>query len=231
MNADVRRKIAMATSVLEYCEAHPADDPSYAVILARLKACIARAMQLAKAQLEGQVTVHSSTAQRKQLRRAVHDELRHLARVTVLAAKTHPELVKRLQLPSINLTSQAYQTAARAALDEASARRDLLLQHGMAATLLDDLTAALTQYDAAVEQAQAGRRTHVGAAAELEAVAAEIMDLVRLFDGLNRYRFRENADLRAAWASARKIVAVGRGPGEVGGGKGPAGGVGVKPAA
>jgi hypothetical protein len=231
MNAEVRRKLAMAGSVQEFCLAHPTDDPSYAIVLARLKECIVRAGQLAKAQLEGHVAVHSSTAQRKQLRRAVHDELRHLARVTVVAAKTQPELVKRLQLPSINLTSQAYQTAARAALDEGLARRDLLLQHGMAVTLLDDLTAALTQYDAAVEQALAGRRTHVGAAAELEAVAAEIMDLVRLFDGLNRYRFRENADLRAAWASARNIVATGRGPGEAGGGNGPAGGVGVKPAA
>jgi hypothetical protein len=147
----------------------------------------------------------------------------------VIAARTQPELSKHFQLPSINLTSQAYRTAARVALDEALARRELLLAQGMAATLLDDLSAALKQYDDAVEQARAGRQRHVGVAAELAAVAAEIMDLVGLFDGLSRYRFRGEADLRAAWASARNIVAAGR-PREAGAGNGPVG-VGVKPAA
>ena len=52
-----------------------------------------------------------------------------------------------------------------------------------------------------------GRRDHVGARAELDAVSDEVLHLVELLDGLNRYRFGGGAELRAAWESARKVVA------------------------
>ena len=47
---------------------------------------------------------------------------------------------------------------------------------------------------------------HVGARADLEAVTEDLMELVALLDGLNRYRFRNNAELTAAWESARNVV-------------------------
>jgi hypothetical protein len=50
-------------------------------------------------------------------------------------------------------------------------------------------------------------RARVGAVAELSVVSSEIMEMVELLDGLNRYRFRTNADARAEWESARNIVA------------------------
>jgi hypothetical protein len=37
-------------------------------------------------------------------------------------------------------------------------------------------------------------------------VSSEIMLLVGMLDGLNRYRFAGNAELLAAWESARKVV-------------------------
>jgi hypothetical protein len=217
----------MAGRVRDFSRAHPAADSSYAGVLARLEDRIARAEELARQQRGGQIAVHASTGHRKELRRAVHDQLRHLARVGDVVVKTQPELAKHFPLPPANASSQAYQTAARAMLEEAVARRDLLLEQGMASTLLDDLTAALKHYDEAVEQAQAGRREHVGAVADLAAVAAEIVELVGYFDGLNRYRFRGDAELHAAWASARNVVAVSRTPPEAG----TADGTSVKPAA
>jgi hypothetical protein len=231
MKATTRRKLDMANRVQGFCRAHPAVDPGYSTVLAHFEDCLTRAEQLAKTQLGGLVAVHASTAHRQQLRRAVQDQLRHLARVGVLAAKTQPELAGHFRLPRINANSQVYRTAARAALDEAVARRDLLLAHGMASSLIDDLTAALTQYDEAVEQARAGRQTHVGAVAELAAVTAELMDMVGYFDGLNRYRFRNDAELRAAWASARNIVGPSRGAPPAGGSSGAGDGTNVQPAA
>jgi hypothetical protein len=47
----------------------------------------------------------------------------------------------------------------------------------------------------------------VGAVAELRAVSDEVMQLVDMLDGLNRYRFGGNAELTAAWKSARNVVA------------------------
>jgi hypothetical protein len=204
----IRRRLEMAGRVLDFSRAHPGKDPSYAGILSRLEEGIERAEQLARQQRAGQITVHASTARRRELRRVLHDQLRHLARVGDVVAKTQPELAQHFQLPTWNASGQAYRMAARAMLDEAVAQRELLLQNGMASTLLDDLGAALQQYDQSVEQAQSGRRAHVGAVAELAVVTADIMETVQLFDGLNRYRFRTDAELHAEWESARNIVAV-----------------------
>jgi len=41
------------------------------------------------------------------------------------------------------------------------------------------------------------------ASADLEVVAAEIAEQVRVLDGLVRYRFGDKAELMGAWASVR----------------------------
>jgi hypothetical protein len=50
------------------------------------------------------------------------------------------------------------------------------------------------------------RRDHVGARAELKAMSDDILQLVVMLDGLNRYRFAGNAELLAAWESAKNVV-------------------------
>src|SRR5439155_9274967 len=92
-------------------------------------------------------------------------------------------------------------------LEQGQAGRELLAKHGLAATLLDDLAAAVEQFDASVAETNEGRRDHVGARAELDAVSDEGMQLVELLDGLKRYRLGGDAELRAARESARKVVA------------------------
>jgi hypothetical protein len=61
---------------------------------------------------------------------------------------------------------------------------------------------ALEQFDRAVERGTAGRRAHVGARAELEAIADEMGQVVRLMDGSNRFRFASDPESLAAWESA-----------------------------
>ena len=46
----------------------------------------------------------------------------------------------------------------------------------------------------------------MGASADLDAVASEIVEQVRLLDGLVRYRFGDNAELMGAWSSARNVL-------------------------
>src|SRR2546422_860660 len=48
--------------------------------------------------------------------------------------------------------------------------------------------------------------TNVGASADLQAVAAEVAEQVRVLDGLVRYRFGDDAELMGAWASARNVL-------------------------
>ena len=55
------------------------------------------------------------------------------------------------------------------------------------------------RYEQALNEQHAGRAAHVGARAELEAVTADIMLIVRQLDALNRFRFRKDAQSLAAW--------------------------------
>ena len=53
-------------------------------------------------------------------------------------------------------------------LEQGHAERELLLEHGLAATLLDELSAAIDQFDASVAETSNGTLSHVVARAELE---------------------------------------------------------------
>jgi hypothetical protein len=77
----------------------------------------------------------------------------------------------------------------------------------MAEPVLDSLVATLEKYDQAVLQGPQGRRQHVGASADLETVADEIVQVVRLLDGYHRLQFGRNPELMAAWESASSVVA------------------------
>ena len=59
----------------------------------------------------------------------------------------------------------------------------------------------------ALEAAFAGRRDHIGASSDLLTVTDELVELVRIMDGLNQHRFRSDSEVLAAWDAARKIRA------------------------
>ncbi len=84
--------------------------------------------------------------------------------------------------------------------------KELLLRQGLAEPLIGSLEQGLGQLDQAVEEADAGRRQHVGAVAEQEKVAVEIIRLVKVMNGLNRFRFANDAEKLAAWESASNLV-------------------------
>jgi hypothetical protein len=115
-------------------------------------------------------------------------------------------------------------------LAEAESQRELLVKYGLLDSSIQSLSQSLTQFEQAVEQGNAGRRTHVGASAELEALAEELVQVVRLMDGANRYRFAEDAEALAAWESAINTFAPSRSSGKPSPETPPAGGE-IKPAA
>src|SRR5207237_2255241 len=163
---------------------------------------------LAAQQQDGVVTAQASTVRRKALRRRLHNELlRHLVTVAGVAAADQPGLAERYNMPKGNETNEAFRTLARRLLTQGRTEQEVLAKHGLADKLLEDLSAAVDEFDVSVAQSNEGRRGHVGARAELKAVSDEAMQLVEMLDGLNRYRFGGKAELLAAWESARNVVA------------------------
>ena len=207
MNARTRRKIEMATGALEFSRAHPDPSPGYTAALATLEERVTRAEQLAAQQREGIIEARAATARKRDLRQTLKQaHLVHLARVAAVAAREVPELPQKFVLTRATNAYLAFRTAARGMQAEALGRKEVLVKHGLAESVLESLAQALDQFDAAVEQGSEGRRAHVGASAELDAVADEIVQIVKVMDGLNHVRFAADAEQLAAWASASNVI-------------------------
>jgi hypothetical protein len=208
MEAKSRRKLEMGTRALDFSRAHPDASPGYTAAVTRLEERLARGEQLASQQREGLLEVRAATARKLELRRAMRQaHLSHLAQVAKVAAREVPELAQKLVLRPGPTTYLAFRTAARGMAAEAQNQKEVLVKHGLVETVLDNLVQALDQFDAAVEQGAGGRQAHVGASAELKAVADEVVQIVNVMDGLNRYRFMNDAELLAAWESASNVLA------------------------
>ena len=98
---------------------------------------------------------------------------------------------------------------------EAESRKEALVQHGLVDTVLESLAQALVEFDQAMKQGIAGRRAHVGASADLDLVADEVVLIVKVMNGLNRSRFARQPELLAAWASVSHVIATPRSTGDV----------------
>ena len=90
----------------------------------------------------------------------------------------------------------------------ARARLDVLSKHGLSGELLDEAAKVVARYQAATEEASEARQGRIQASAELDEVAARIMELVNRIDGLNRHRFVNQPEILVNWESARNLVTV-----------------------
>jgi hypothetical protein len=211
MDAKSRRKLEMGARALEFSRAHPDTSPGYAAAVTRLEERLTRSRQLAAQQREGRLQVRAATQRKIELRRAMQQaHLPHLAEVGKAATREAPELAQKFVFRPGTSSYLAFRTAARGIAAEATSRQDMLVKHGLVETVLASLTQALDQFDAAVESGAEGRQAHVGASAELRAVADEVVQVVRVMDGLNRYRFMTDTESLAAWASASNVPAASR---------------------
>jgi len=207
MNATLRRRLERAMRVRDFIRANRTDGAGEATALTRLEELIQRADVLAAQQRAGVVATRAATMQREELRHTLFTKLlKYLAAAGAVVAKGNTELAPQFHLPPQGASNQAFLTAVRGMLLQATAQKDLLVSRGMSAQLIDDLTATLTKFEQTLDATRAGRRDHVGASADLESVLSEITEQVRLLDGLVRYRFGDNAELMGAWASARNVL-------------------------
>jgi len=211
MKAATRRTIEMATRVLNFCRAHPDPSPGYAAALARLEKTLAQVEVVAGRQRDGINAARSATARKRELRRKMRrTQLVHLARVAESTVSEVPEMAQKFVLVPEAIPYLAFRTAARGMSAEAQNQKELLVRHGLLDSVLQSLAQSLDQFDQAVEQGSNARRAHVGASAELDALAEELIQIVRLMDGSNRYRFSTAPESLAEWESARNTVGPAR---------------------
>ena len=207
MNAKARRRIEMGKRALEFSRAHPDASPGYGAAVTRLEDRLARAERLAAQQREGTLQVRAATVRKREIRRALRQgHLVHLATAARIAAREVPDLAGLFAMRPGSRSYLGFVTAARGMAAEAQNHKEVLVRNGLVESVLDMLVQALDQFDAAVESGGAGRHSHVGASAELDAVAEEVVRIVDVMDGLNRVRFTGNPERLAAWDSASNLL-------------------------
>ena len=201
----------MGSRVLEYARLHPDPSPAFVAAVARLRERLARADQLDRRFNDGRSAVSVASARKADLRRRIlRVHLRHLASVAQAASVEEPGLERKFVVPHRTFTYRGFQTAATGLAAEAESRKELLLKYGLGEEVLSGLQVALDQFETAVEQSSAGRLTHVGATAELDTIADEVVQIVRVMTGLIHVRFASQPELVVEWESASNVVAAPR---------------------
>jgi hypothetical protein len=206
MRTNIRLRLDMAGRAMEFCRAHPDQNPSTALVATRLSDLVARATTLSQQQRASLVTAAAAVNRKNELRETIGEHLAALAGISKAASATQPGLTVHRRLPRGRTSEPTFLTIARVAVAEATASKELFLKFGMPDTLLETMTAELDEYEAAVSRQRNGLATQVGAGAELDSVTAEIMGVVKHLDSLHRLRFKGDPELRAGWKSARNVA-------------------------
>lgn len=212
MERRTRSAVAMGTSAEDFSLAHPMEGPGYQAAVGELSKLTAEAKVLEIQQREGIITERSGGAVRRELMdrmRTVH--LPHLTHSASRAEREQPDLARQFRFTPTSDSLSARRAAAASMVDAAQTHQEVLGRHGMDGSVLEDLVQALAEFDAAGERCIAGRVAHVGASARLRAVGQEIVKLVRVLDGLNRVRFKDDEALLAQWASMSSVRASPKG--------------------
>ena len=211
MNTVVRRKLEMAARVREFTRARVATEPGYAPVLARFEELLTRAAGIVARQHQGRVAALGARARRRELRRTLHTQLVHyLVAVGSVAAKDQAELAARFRLPATNANNTVFLTSVKAILAAAEGQRDLLVKEGMTPALLEDLGRMVADFEAVSEAQRTARRDHIGARADLEVITTELVEQVKVLDGVTRYRFGDEPEVMAEWKAARQVLGVPR---------------------
>jgi hypothetical protein len=199
----------MGERVVDWSTAHPDPSPGSQAAVRRLQELVVRANQVASQQRDGTLEVRRATARKRELRHEIKEaHLDHIVSVAELASRDEPELAEKFRLPGRASTYSAFRTAARGILAETESRKELLVEHGLSEAVVDGLRQRLDELDAVIEQGSRGRAAHVGASAEQDNLATEIMQNVNVLDGLNRFRFGKDEELLSAWQSISSVVAT-----------------------
>lgn len=207
MNALLRRRLEMAERVRDFLRAHKTDAVGEGLGLAKLEELIQRAELLGAQQRAGVAVARAAREQRVNVRRTLQSTLLlYLRAVGEVAAQDDVQLADQFRLPPSNSSNQALLEAARGMLGRATDHKDALVSGGMSPALVDALADAVKEFEQTLEASREGRRGHVGASADLDAVAAEIKAQIRVLDGLVRFRFGDQPELMAAWVSARNVL-------------------------
>lgn len=205
MRAITRIRLTALGGAASFLKGHPDPNPSGNALNGEFDNLVTRATTLAQAHYAHQATAASAAARKVELRDTLRDHMGVLLDIGKAVAKTVPAVTVPHKAVRTRTSDVVFLATARVAVAEAVTYRPAFIKAGMVEDLPEKVSALLDEFDAEMRRRQDAVAAQVGAGAELESVTREAIAMLRHLDSLNRLRFRENADLAAAWKSVRKI--------------------------
>jgi hypothetical protein len=206
MNVSIRLVLDSAGRILGYQELHPDTSAGGTAASARVKVLVARGNELVEQEFAGHRAVKGAVINKVQLRGELVQTVAVLSGIARSIARQEPDLAPGIPMPGRRDSDKAFLGRSRDALAAATAKKDVFLKYGMPETLVEDLGALIQRYEAVVSDKHAGQAAHIGARAELRAVAAELVSLMHQLDAINTFRFRNDPQALEAWRAARKVA-------------------------
>jgi hypothetical protein len=199
MTRFVQRVIEIVIGVVGFDGSFPSTDPGYLVVMSRLGETLTRARAVAAKQQNGIIGARGAREMRDALQRSLRKELiPALVRVGGVLAKERTDLAAKFRFPP-QASNQVFLVSVKALLAEAESQREALVKEGMIASWLSDFSASVSAFEAASDAARNARNERIAATADLDLIARDLLVLVRVLDGINRYRFRKDPETMAAW--------------------------------
>jgi hypothetical protein len=212
MDAKVRRQVATGTGARDFGRSHPVDSPEFGLILGELDELLALVQATAGKQREGFIGRHTAAVQKDELERQIRGmHLPHIQRAARAAAADDPQLADAFPRKPATTSQAGFRTVVGGIADAAEEHKEVMGKRGMSASVLEDLKASIKQYDAAMELGFQSRAAHLEASALLRHLGDEIVKRVRLLDGINRLRYRQDPAALAAWAAISRLQGTPKG--------------------
>jgi hypothetical protein len=205
MTNHIIRHLASLKKISEFNAAHGADftpGGQGAKLFATVSLVVNKFEQQGGAQVSGTNLARSGTATKAVAYHLLHDDLVHISETAHGMAATVPGLDKKFRMPRSG-GDQALLNAARAFRIDAEPLKAQFIAFEMPADFLDQLDAAIAQFDAALKTQTDGTEGHVGATAGLDQNLADALAAVRQLTPLVRNKYRANPSVLAEWETAR----------------------------
>jgi hypothetical protein len=206
MTADTKRKLDMLKRINRFIVEHPPTSaiPRATAAHAQVVSIIAALESAAQNQAAGSGESEGGVDLRVATALDLREYLKNVNRTVRILESDHPGISPTFRLPKSG-SYPALIARAKAIIEAATPIQPSFIDAGLPATFLDELRALLTAFANATSQKHDGRIAQVLNTAALKASANRGVKAATQLDACLRNHYRNNPEMLAAWAHARRI--------------------------
>lgn len=207
MNDQDIRRYQMFTRVRDFGAEHADAFPAKSLGAQKftdLNAVIAELDEQGATQSSGKSAARTSAASKGEARAALREQMDAISRTAARISSDSPGSPNNFRLPRSNGDQELLNTA-RAFAQEAAPLKAEFTKREMPAGFIDDLNAAIDDFEQAVNSRNLSTTRRITATAAIDDAIERGLNIVRDMDPIIRNKFRDDPATLAAWTSASHV--------------------------